>query len=543
MLPFGIVEDPLFQKIFNDFKIEKGDTKIKHLSRYSLGKRVEMNLTKTMNEVREHIKLRTEEGGVVCTTADMWTGGARRFLGVTVSRIDSKTLTRKSAALACRRFSGTHSFDAIAKLLYDIHTSLGLTPETIRATVTDNASNFGKAFRELGIEESDMIPTRETDDQDRSIAESLDLSVFEENLAEEDLVTVEKEFGEECKRYLPKHCKCASHTLNLIASIDTAKAIAQNDQLKRKHSSVSTKCTSLLKSMRSPKKREVLKLKLGIAIQRPVVTRWNSLYDFFKQLISIQTKLIDKDIVDLPKSFTISDFNYLVEYVRCSAPIANAIDLLQGDSCFYGILLPTLMSVQYKLKELLTNDDIIFCNPLLKVMIDGINIRLKKLLDFSETNIDAAIAAISHPRFKGRWLTQYNEVEQRTVHQRFIEAVTLQASILASSPINEYQDDDFQFGTSTLTIEEFTPSLSQGEIKSEVTRYLKSKESDLAMLEKFPNIRKTFLKYNTPLPSSAPVERLFSYATMLNLPKFNRLTDHHFEQRILAKANSIKKYI
>ncbi|XP_043282530.1 uncharacterized protein [Venturia canescens] len=383
----------------------------------------------------------------------------------------------------------------------------------------------------------------EAQNQDGNIADALDISVFEENLGPEDLATVEGEFGEVCQRCLPKHYKCASHTLNLIASTDVTKAIAQNGRLKQKHGSVLTKCSSLVKLMRSPKKREVLKSELGVAIQRPVVTRWNSTYDFFKQLISLQVKLIDKNILGLPKSFTFADFVYLTEYVTCSAPMANAIDLLQGDSCYYGILLPTLMSVQYQLKELSKNDDIMFCKPLLKVMIDGINIRFGKLLDFSETNVDAAIAAISHPRFKGRWLTQFSEVEQRRIHQRFIEAVSFEASTEASSSINVNLDEDFQFGTSSLTIDEFEPSLSQGEVKAEVTRYLKSQEIDLMMLEKFPNIRKTFLKYNTPLPSSAPVERLFSYATMLNLPKFNRLTDEHFEQRVLAKANSIKKYI
>lgn len=92
------------------------------------------------------------------------------------------------------------------------------------------------------------------------------------------------------------------------------------------------------------------------------------------------------------------------------------------------------------------------------------------------------------------------------------------------------------------TIEEFEQSSSQGEVTAEVTRYLKSKDSHLEVLEKLPTIWKAFLKYNTPLPSSASVERLFSYATMMNTPKLNRLTEEHFEQRILAKEFAQKKY-
>ncbi|XP_043284952.1 uncharacterized protein [Venturia canescens] len=525
------------------FKIQKGDSQIKHLTRYTLGKRVEENLSITMNEIRDQLRLLINEGGLVCTTADVWTGGARRFLGVTVSWIEPKTLTRKSAAIACRRFPGTHSFDAIANLLSSIYTSFGLTSESIRATVTDNASNFEKAFRKLGIEELDkVLPEDEVQGEVQSI-DTDDINAIEEYSNPEDEIDIEEEFSEECQKILPRHCKCASHTMNLIASTDVPKAIARNDPLKRKHNCVLKKCSLLWKLLRSPKKRETLKTELGIAIQRPVVTRWNSSYDCFKQLLGIKAKLIDKNMEGLTQPFTAGDFNYLEEYVRCSTPLANAIDLLQGDTCYYGILLPTLVSMRYQLNELSNSDDVTFCKPLIKVMIDGINRRFEKLFDFTELNVDAAIAAISHPRFKGRWLAQFNEDQQRLIHRRFVEAVSLETLTEARIPLDENQDDEFQFGPSAETIAEFEPSLSQGEVKAEVTRYLKSKETQLVMLEKFPNIRKTFLKYNTPLPSSAPVERLFSYATMMNMPKFNRISEEHFEQRILAKANHKKKYI
>ena len=47
---------------------------------------------------------------------------------------------------------------------------------------------------------------------------------------------------------------------------------------------------------------------------------------------------------------------------------------------------------------------------------------------------------------------------------------------------------------------------------SEVTSYLKDPPASLASLEGFPSVKSTFLKFNSTLPSSAAVERLFSCA-------------------------------
>ena len=49
------------------------------------------------------------------------------------------------------------------------------------------------------------------------------------------------------------------------------------------------------------------------------------------------------------------------------------------------------------------------------------------------------------------------------------------------------------------------------------------------------------MKYNTPLPSSALVERLFTFATITNSPKANRLTNKMFEQKIVLKANLLNR--
>lgn len=65
-------------------------------------------------------------------------------------------------------------------------------------------------------------------------------------------------------------------------------------------------------------------------------------------------------------------------------------------------------------------------------------------------------------------------------------------------------------------------------VQSEILNYLQlpcTAELDcFSQLNQFPIIKKMFLKYNTALPSSAPVERLFSFAGKNNTftPSFRK---------------------
>ena len=57
------------------------------------------------------------------------------------------------------------------------------------------------------------------------------------------------------------------------------------------------------------------------------------------------------------------------------------------------------------------------------------------------------------------------------------------------------------------------------------------------MLDRHVEVKQLFLRYDTTLPSSAPVERLFSAGALILTKKRNRLSDELFESLLLLKVN------
>ena len=179
----------------------------------------------------------------VATTADAWSAAGNSYLGVTCHWIDPDTRVRKSCVLACSLMEKKHTGEYIAQMLDRIQTQFKIQGSVVRTT-TDNGANFVSSFKLFGQQTIQVLPEHHPEED--AIAEELESmsqqaaqDVFVIHVKDAFPITVDDEPAAEPiqlhdaldreaevhgKYNLPKHARCAAHTMNLIASADVNKA-------------------------------------------------------------------------------------------------------------------------------------------------------------------------------------------------------------------------------------------------------------------------------------------------------------------------------
>ena len=173
---------------------------------------------------------------------------------------------------------GRHIYDVLACKIEQIHVSYSFTGK-VRVTITDNSSNFVKAFLLYSLLDSlDTAVTIVEDAEEETegvtfedVDELLTLNLEETN-NDDDLTQVQYES--------PPHYRCATHKMNLIASKDVDKYLSSSSTSRSVYRSSFAKSSALWNkasrsSVASDIVQEVAKRKLIIL----TATRWNSYYD------------------------------------------------------------------------------------------------------------------------------------------------------------------------------------------------------------------------------------------------------------------------
>lgn len=275
--PFSVVELPSFKKL-----IETLQPQCTVMTRKTLRLKVQS----TFENMKSALIQKLNNTEFVATTADCWSARQRSYLGVTCHWIDSTSFERCSAALACRRMTGSHTFDVIAAALEEIHVEYKIRGKITRTT-TDSGSNFLKAFRIYGEEKDDV-------QEEENIVEESDES--ESEMEYQELYGI---LNGDCglEYQLPRHQKCACHLLNLVATVDSSAAEAESDTYKRLSRSSFAKCSALWsKTGRSTLAFETVERECKLQFLRPNQTRWNSLFLAVERLVRIQREQGEQSI-------------------------------------------------------------------------------------------------------------------------------------------------------------------------------------------------------------------------------------------------------
>lgn len=548
MSAIAVIENPSFQALFDGINIKV------------IGRKSAMKLiTELYNSHIHNLKKEIEKQDYVCATADIWSTKQRSFMGVTLHWIDSD-LNRKSVALACKRFSGTHDYKNIGEMLENINLKFGIRPMQIIATVTDNGSNFVKAFRKFAVGDGEREAHEDLQREPFSGAHDReeDVDEAEDFYDEEDIIFEQIDVSDnlnDCRIILSTHVRCASHTLNLIATTDCKNAIQSNVSIRKRHTEVFSKCNILWTKARRPKTAEIIKNALGHTLSYPGVTRWNSYYDSVSQILSEKVKLPTLFQRLNMKYFRETELKYLEEYCMVLKPLASTLDLLQGQDCVhYGFILPSLLSLRNKWEKLKLQELSCGGELLLTTCMQSLERRFSDILNLLSK--EAVISAIVHPKFKFRWCnvminTDLNiDAMKKMVITAAETLIALDSDEESENTSSDTTDGFFDFNEPLQdSSQKVTHSSKENEkcktakskIELEFYKFLDDKRGSLSALNDYPIIKKVFVRYNTCLPSSAPVERLFSFATIVNSPRRNALTDENFEKLVILKANKVNQ--
>lgn len=346
MLPLSTVESDSFRAIIALIPTRAG---VGPPCRKTFSKYIDTECTKMNAEQKKKF----DELEYVSTTADIWTDHNKSYLGVTAHWINPHNMERGKAALACRRFKGRHTHDCIAAELDSIHSSFGITHK-ITATITDNGSNFVKAFKKYQAVEDEAEVEDEVTFTDINDA----LQNSEEDVEDEII--------------LPPHQRCASHTLNLVSCTDIDRWLLSRPETKAVYRSATAKCTGLWnKASRSTVAAETVDNVIGRKLLVPCSTRWNSFYDAMVRISEIPVV----ELNTLSSRFGLTaiserELKFIREYCTVMKPLTVALDILQGEeNCFFGTLLPTLETLMMKTMELKNGLQILVDLPEAIVMV------------------------------------------------------------------------------------------------------------------------------------------------------------------------------
>lgn len=214
--------------------------------------------------------------------------------------------------------------------------------------------------------------------------------------------------------------------------------------------------------------------------------------------------------------FTETEMLYLGEFLEIGKCLLRAVESLHKDNYFhYGYFFPVLLKLKEDLNEC-TNNYIYFTHSIMH-MTNLLNESFEKIINFEDRESDQAIIACTlHPKIKLKWMSRTRSLQKKPenlldiVTSKCVEAVQeVSHRIEAFSVLSEVSQEIF------IDDEEPRINVHESKIEEEVKNFLLDRHRSYDVLQKYPNVRRAFLKYNTPICSSKPVTNLLILSKLL----------------------------
>ena len=233
-------------------------------------------------------------------------------------------------------------FNMIAIKLDEIHKKIQISRKIVMI-VTENESNFVKAFKIFG-------QNINIDNEEEIVTTVEDCVHFADVDA---MMKIEDDDPED--HVLPPHQRCASHTLSLVAVVKDSEKALDDNMYKRLSQSTFAKCSALWR--KASRSHQVSEIVQGMAVV-PIEVRWNSYYNAMDKIRLIINKMSVDNYKILCAELEIealrnNEILFLREYCEVMKPVANALDIVQGEfQSYIGILLPMIILLKQKLLDL-----------------------------------------------------------------------------------------------------------------------------------------------------------------------------------------------
>lgn len=446
----------------------------------------------------------------------------------------------------------THTGQRIAQKIAEVLKEFGVTDKVVNF-VTDNAANMVKAFSLLPdmCHETESSKGAESavgvdnDVEVLSLTEIAQATRRAHEVAANEADQDDEEENSNTERgesivnlLLLEHKRCANHTLNLVAAVDSLKA-RDIARYKRIYDGAMAKVQALSNAVhRSTKNSDIVEDEIGMTFLNPTCTRWSSSYMAVQRIVEVgieKTQSCQHRIGLHP--FSEEDFTFLNAYVTVMRPIAIAMEVLQGEKdCFIGHVIPTIRGIEHKLSKVTDK----LTAPLVNALRGGLDMRFKDIMNSDDYNV----ATMLLPKFKLNYLESSKRHAGKALLIKAVQMVSTDdasatstaatAPVAAHAPLASTSTDNDDLYSYIMEQCDETAAVDT-EVNAEVERYIANSSLETKSLVAFPRIAVAFCRYNAALPSSAAVERLFSAAGQILTARRCNMSDENFEQSVFLR--------